>query len=170
MSSIDLTTILGNISLSLISVRSLALGAGYLLGLLFVISGLIKLTKVNKHSQERASVGLAYIVGGTVLLYLPSSYQVLSNTFFGSSSILQYTQYNTFDIYDSMRILIQTAVLIWFVRGSLLLVRASEPGKQEGIKGLLFVIFGVFAVNFNFTVDALNGMFAYFMKMTSSVI
>ena len=69
-----------------------------------------------------------------------------------------------------MRILIQTAGLIWFVRGSLLLVRASEPGKQEGIKGLLFVIFGVFAVNFNFTVDALNGMFAYFMKMTSSVL
>lgn len=169
MNSIDLTTILGNISLSLVSVRSLALALGYLLGIVFVVIGLMKFTKLRKHSEELPSTAFVYVFSGAVLLYLPSSFAVLSNTFFGSTSILQYTPQKTFTVYDSMRIILQTIGVIWFVRGVVVLVQASQPGKQEGVKGLFFVIGGILAVNFDFTVEAFNGMVSYFISMMSKI-
>lgn len=169
MNSIDLTAILSNIAHSLLSIERLVEGFGFMLGVAFVISGLIKLTKINKYSKEGLSVPLASIVGGAVLIYLPSSVHVLSNTFFGSSNILSYTNYSGFNVYDSMGILLQTAGVIWFVRGGVLLVHASEPGKQEGFKGMLFVLAGVLSMNFSFTTNALNTMFSYFISMTGKV-
>lgn len=169
MSSIDLTTILGNLSRSLLFVEVLLLQLGQLLGIALVISGLIKLTKINKHSHEGASTPIAYIFGGAALFYLPYSTEVISNTLFGKSSILQYTDFSTFNIYDSIQILVQTAGLVWFVRGCVLLVHAAEPGKQKGLKGLLFVIAGVLALNFNFTVGSINAMFAYFMGVIGKI-
>lgn len=169
MSSIDLTTILGNLSLSLLSVEDLVLKIGRAAGVLLVISGLIKFTKIDKYSHEGVSAPLAYIFGGTVLYYLPDSSHTISNTLFGHGTVLQYTDYNSFNIYDSIRILVQTGGLIWFVRGCILLVHSAEPGKQEGLKGMLFVIAGVLALNFNSTAASLNAMFTYFIGITGRV-
>lgn len=169
MSNIDLTTILANLSQSLLSVETLALELSKVLGIVLVISGLIKLTKISKYSHEGPSAPIAYIFGGSALFYLPYSTKAISNTLFGSSNPLQYTDYQTFTIYDSIRILVQTAGLIWFVRGCVLLVHAAEPGKQEGLKGLLFVSAGVLSLNFNFTVDSLNELFTYFMSVVSRI-
>lgn len=168
MSSIDLTTILSNLAQSLLSVQQFVEGLGFVLGILFVITGLVKLTKTH-FSQAGAGGPAAYILGGIVLIYLPSSVYVVSNTFFGSSNILQYTNYGGFSIYDSMGILIKTAGLVWFVRGAVLLMHASEPGKQEGLKGLLFVLAGVLAMNFTVTVSAINAIFSYFIKLSGNV-
>ena len=170
MSTADITSILGNIGLSLTSVQTLVSGAGYLLGLMFVISGLYKFTKISKYSQEHVSVPLALILGGAALIYLPTSITVVSTTFFGTSSILQYQQYSPYNIYSSMRVIIQTAGLVWFVIGAGLLVSAAEPGKQHGPKGLLFVIAGVLAMNFDYTVESINGIFTWFMSLTMKVL
>ncbi len=166
MSIIDLTTILGNLAQSLLSIERLVEGLGYMLGIGFVISGLVRLTKINKYSHDGPSAPLANILGGAVLIFLPSAANVMSNTFFGTSNILAYANYSRFNFYDSMGVLIQTAGIIWFVRGAVLLVHASEPGKQKGFKGFLFVIAGVFAMNFALTVSALNTLFAYFIGIT----
>ena len=169
MSMIDLTTILGNLAQSLLSIGRLVEGLGYMLGIGFVISGLIRLTKISKYSHDGPSAPLAHILGGAVLIFLPSAAHVMSNTFFGTSNILAYANYSGFNFYDSMGVLIQTAGIIWFVRGAILMVHASEPGKQKGFKGLLFVIAGIFAINFSLTTNALNTMFAYFISVTGKV-
>jgi len=169
MSIIDLTTILGNLAQSLLSIERLVEGLGFMLGIGFVFSGLIRLTKINKYSHDGPAVPLANILGGAVLIYFPSAVDVISNTFFGSSNILSYANYSRLNFYDSIGVLIQTAGVIWFVRGAVLLVHASEPGKQKGFKGFLFIIAGVLSMNFSFTVGALNAVLAYFVSTASKV-
>ncbi|AHE66356.1 hypothetical protein Loa_00788 [Legionella oakridgensis ATCC 33761 = DSM 21215] len=67
-----------------------------------------------------------------------------------------YSNYNPYNIYSAMRVVIRTAGLIWFVRGCVLLVHASEPGVQHGPKGLAFLCAGVLAINFEGTVAVVN--------------
>ncbi len=169
MSTIDLTTILGNISQSFIPLESLAIGLGYMLGVGFVIAGLYKLTKVHGRSREKASGPIVCILGGAALIYMPSTMQVLTSTFFGTSSILQYTTYQGYSVYDSIRIVMQAMGIIWFVRGATLLVHAAEPGKQHGMKGLLFVCAGIFSVNFDYTVSTINLIVTYCIGLTMKV-
>ncbi len=169
MSIIDLTTILGNISQSFIPLESLAIGLGYMLGVLFVITGLFKLTKVHGRSREKASGPIVCILGGTALIYMPSTMQQLTSTLFGTSSILQYTTYQAYSVYGSVRILMQAMGIIWFVRGAVLLVNAGEPGKQHGMKGLMFVMAGILSVNFDYTVGGINKILLYCIGLTMKV-
>lgn len=165
MISIDLIRMLGNLSQSLFAVQSLISGLSYLLGILFIMSGLFKFKEIVREgsgrSQTSMSAPFAQILGGGALLYLPSMIQAASNTAFGSSSILQYTTYAPYNIYSAMRVLIQTAGLIWFVRGCAVLVSSSHTGGQNNeknlaAKGLMFVIAGVFAINFEGTISMLT--------------
>lgn len=160
MNSSDLVTMLGNISQSLFPVQHFISGFAYLLGILFFITAIMKLKKIGgaggQRSQEKIFVPLAYFLGGAALLFLPSVVTTMSNTAFGVGNILQYTKYNPYDIYSSMSLLIRTAGLIWFVRGCVLLVNASEPGVQHGPKGLAFLCAGVLAMNFENTAGFLN--------------
>ena len=165
MSTIDLATILSNISQSFVPVEQMMTALSYVLGILFVISGLFKLTKIKARSREHVSAPLVCILGGGVLIYLPSSIEVMSTTFFGSSNILQYSKVTTITVYDSVKLLVQTAGLIWFIRGTVLLVHAAEPGKQHGIKGMLFVVAGIFAMNLDFTVSAIDQALTYLMSL-----
>lgn len=157
----DFVKMIGNISQSLLPVQALISGLGYLIGLLFMITAITKLKKIGDArarggSQEKMFVPIAYILGAVALVYLPSTVNVLSNTAFGLGNILQYTQYNPYNIYSAMRIVVQTAGLIWFVRGCVLLVHASEPGVQEGPKGLIFLFAGILAINFDRTIGMVN--------------
>jgi hypothetical protein len=166
----DVISMIGNVSQSLASVDSLISGFGYLIGILFMITAMTKLRKIgdakaNSSSQEKMFGPIAYFVGGAALIFLPSTLTTLSNTAFGSGNILQYIQYNPYSIYNSMGIIIQTAGLIWFVRGCVLLVHGSEPGVQEGPKGLTFICAGILAMNFEYTFGILN----YFMNKLLSL-
>lgn len=162
---IDLTTMLYNLSQSLIHVESLVIGFGYLLGIALMVSGLQKFTLLGKNSREKAHVPLAYIVGGAALVFLPSSLGALSNTLFGTSSALQYTEYVPYNTRNSVKIIIQTSGLIWFVRGTVLIVHAAEPGEQHGNKGLFFVFASICAMNFDYTVAWTGKIIQYFMNL-----
>ena len=156
---------IGNLSKSLVEVQSLITGGGYLLGIGLVVSGLIKCTKISARSREKISVPLAFILGGAALIFLPTSIDALSNTLFGSTSALEYTTYNPYNIYQSMEVLIKTAGLLWFVRGAVLLVNAAEPGEQQGPKGLAFVLAGICALNIEYTIGWVDGFFTYIMNL-----
>ena len=169
MSAIDFTSILNNISQSLRPVEALVAGVAYVFGILFVISGCFKLTKIRGVSREGTATALACILGGVALIYLPSSITVLSTTFFGTSNILQYTSYNTYSIYGSVKLLIQTSGLIWFVRGCVLLIHAAEPGKQHGMKGVLFVIAGILSMNLDYTVYTFDALATYLIGLTTKI-
>ena len=115
MSSADLILMMGNLSKSLASVQTLITGFGYIVGIFFIFTALSKMKHAAEpSSQEKMFSAVAYFVGGVALIFLPSMVQVFSNTAFGSGNVLQYIQYNPYDIYRSMGLLIQTAGLIWF--------------------------------------------------------
>ncbi|ASQ46954.1 type IV secretion protein IcmC [Legionella clemsonensis] len=158
MNSTDLVTIIGNLSRSLFPVQHLISGGAYLLGLIFFILALTKLKKIGGsggRSNERIFVPIVYLIGAAALLYLPTAVSLMANTAFGTGNVLQYTSYNPYNIYSSMLLVIQTAGLIWFVRGCVLLIHASEPGVQWGPKGLVFLCAGVLAMNFQNTASML---------------
>lgn len=168
MNSTDLVTMLGNLSRSLFSVQYLISGFAYVMGVIFLITAIIKLKAVagsGGHSQEKIFVPIAFFLGGAALIFLPSMVTILSNTAFGVGNILQYTNYNPYDIRNSMGIIIQTAGLIWFVRGCVLLVNSSGSGAQDGPKGLAFLFAGVLAMNFENT----GAFLAYVMKWLQSL-
>lgn len=174
MNTPDLMTIIGNISRSLYPVQHLITGFAYLLGILFFMIAIAKFRKIADHraqssSHEKMFSPLMYLLFGAVFLYLPSALVVFANTTFGSSNVLTYTKLEPANIYSAMGLLIRTAGIIWFIRGSILLVHASQPGTQEGPKGLAFLIAGVFAMNFDNTVATINKLLTYITQMTLAV-
>lgn len=174
MSNIDLVAMIGNLGRSLSSVQELVSAGGYILGVVFVFAGISKCKELAESQQGGGGQGklftaVTYFLMGAALLYLPSMLQTLSNTLFGGGNVLQYTQkFNPYDIYSSMRLLIQTSGVIWFVRGCVLLAGASEPGEQHGPKGLTFVFAGILAMNFESTIEGLNYILNSLMQFTWS--
>lgn len=164
----NLIEMLGNISRSLFPVQSLLAGLAYFIGVIFFIAAIQKFRKIGEKSEHNMFLPTAYLLGGVALLFLPSAYTTVSNTVFGVGNILQYSSYNPYDIYSSMVVLIRTAGLIWFIRGSVLLTHASERGVQEGPKGLLFVFAGILSMNFETTVNFLNSIMSQISLYTMS--
>lgn len=172
MNSADIVSMIGNLSRSAFPLQRLLSGLAYLIGIVFFMIAISKLRKIagsGGRSQERAFIPLAYFLGGAALLFLPSAVSTLSNTTFGAGNILQYASYSPYDIYSSMTVVIQTAGLIWFIRGCVLLVSASEPGVQHGSKGLLFLCAGIFAMNFQTTTSFLGSLMEQIAVLTISV-
>ena len=128
---------------------------------------MIKFKNASSPSSGEGLFGpVAFFLGGAALIFLPSMLGALSTTAFGNSNILQYIQFDPFSVYNSMGIIIQTAGLIWFVRGCVLLVYSSEPGEEHGPKGLVFIVAGVFAMNFAGTVGVLNYLVSHLFSLT----
>lgn len=156
MNIIDLISVLGNLGQSLVPVEHLVTGVSYLSGLVLVYSGILKFKKIGSaggRSQEHYFTALSFVVAGAALLFLPTSIRIISYTTFGSENILSYSNYNKWDIFQSMGVLIQTVGLIWFVRGCIMVVHASEPGHQNGMRGFFFIVTGIFAMNFLITMS-----------------
>lgn len=169
----DLITMIGNLARSLISVQHLVSGLAYVIGFLLIFTALQKYKSIadkraNSSSHEKMFVPTAYLVGGSALIFLPSIAGVMANSVFGVGNILQYTKFNPYDIVSSMKLIVRTAGLIWFIRGCVLLIHASEPGVQEGPKGLTFLLAGILAMNFDNTVSyftwIMNQILTYTMK------
>lgn len=177
MTTLDLVTIIGNISRSLYPVQHLITGAAYLLGIIFFLTAISKLRKIadtraQSPSNEKMFGPMMYLLFGALLLYLPSALDVMANTTFGVGNILNYSSYNPANIYSSMGLLVQTAGLLWFVRGCVLVAQASQPGTQHGPKGLVFIGAGILAMNFDNTIAMTNyvlgGLIHWTMAFKSS--
>ena len=153
-------------------------GLGYLIGIALVIASLGKFHKIGaaramSHSQEKMFVPIAFLLLGVGLIFLPTAITTLSNTAFGSSNILAYSTEGEDNLTAAIKLLIQTTGVIWFVRGSVLLAHASEPGVKEGSKGLTFIVAGIFALNFDNTTTVINyaltHLFAWVAAIESNV-
>lgn len=163
-------------SKSLPAVQHLLGGLSYLLGIAFCLVALVRFREhVESGSDQKKHhvAPYAYLLSGAMLLYLPSTMDALSTTLFGSStSVLQYAGYQPYDVYSSMTILIETTGLIWFIRGWVLISHASHPeqgqtgSKGVGPKGLIFVIAGLFAINFHTTVNMVDTVMNYLISFT----
>lgn len=163
MTTPDLITMIGNLSRSLGPYEFLFSGLSYLIGLLFAFIALSKFKKRGEEVSHHEGVfqPMAYLITGMLLLFLPTSFILFSNTFFGEGNILQYAPTgNTNDIFNSMGYIIRIAGLIWMIRGSVLLLHINEPGKKNGFKGLMFLGAGILALNFDNTVAMLSRIMA----------
>ena|SRR3990167_3940692 len=161
MDSNNLIQIIINLSQASGPVQKLMTGMAYLLGIIFVFIGIVRLYSIsaalrNARGSQNSFVPLAYIVGGAALFYIPTTFHVLSATVFGEGSVLQYASVNPVNIIPAIILLIQTVGLIWFIRGCVLLVASSEPGVQEGPKGMVFIFAGILAMNFETTIAVLS--------------
>ena len=171
MTTIDLVTILGNISQSLYPVQRMITGVAYVLGILFFITSIMKFMnhRAQSSSREKMYTPLMYMLFGAILIYLPSALHLAANTAFGVGNVLTYTSYNPYNIYSSMGLLIRTAGVIWFVRGCVLVAHASEPGTQHGPKGLVFIIAGILSMNFDNTIAVLNSIMGDIVTWTTAI-
>ncbi|PJD92911.1 MAG: type IV secretion protein IcmC [Legionella sp.] len=176
---IDLITMIGNLSKTLPSVQTMLGGLSYLLGIIFVMAALARFRQnVDKGAQgggkdTKMIVPFSYLFVGAILFFLPTTMHTFSNTLFGSgTSVLQYSDYQPYDIYNSITLLVETVGLVWFIRGCVLLAHASHPeqgqegSKGFGHKGLLFIIAGLFGINFQSTVNMMNSVMTYLINLT----
>jgi len=171
---IDLIGILTNLRASLGPIQTMLTGFAYISGIGLVLTSLAKLRKIasagpQSPSQEKIFVPLTYMGVGAGLIFMPSTFSVLSNTLFGSTNFLAYSSNNEATVMSVMTFLVQTAGVLWFVRGSFLLVHASEPGVKEGSKGLTFILSGILAMNFETTFDMLNATFSYLFSAITTL-
>jgi hypothetical protein len=168
--NIDLIAMLGNLSQSLYPLQRFITGGAYILGILFFITAISKLKTIGGgRSQEKIFAPMVYLMFGAALLYLPTAMSTLANTAFGVGNILTYSNYNQGNINSVIGLFIRTAGLLWFVRGSVLVAQASQPGTQEGPKGLVFLLAGILAMNFDNTIAMLNSLINYIINWGLSV-
>lgn len=171
---VDLIDILKNFHASLGPIRTMLTGLSYVFGLALVFAAFSKFKTIanaghQSPSQEKPFVPVTYLAIGVGLIFMPSSFSVLSNTFFGPANVLAYSVQDDTTVMSMMTFLIQTAGVLWFLRGSILLVHASEPGVKHGSKGLTFILSGILAMNFESTFGVLNSMFAYLFSALSDL-
>lgn len=174
MTNNDLIVMFYNLSKSLPDVQKFFGGFSYIFGLIFCVTALFKFKEMYEEGggNSRFVVPSAYFLTGIGLLFLPSLINSFSTTLFGTQdNILAYSPSAQYDIYSSMVILIQTLGFIWFIRGCILLSHASQPqsgqqgNKGFGPKGLLFIIGGLFAINFYSTVNMLDYIIYHIMQI-----
>ena len=173
MNSADLITIFGNISHSLAPLQQLFSGGAYVLGIIFIISAFLRFVKISDSrpgapSQEKMFAPLMHLLIGTLLLYLPTALNLAANTAFGVGNILTYSPYPTSNVANLIKLFIQTAGILWFIRGCVLVVHSSEPGTKHAFKGLAFIIAGILAANFDNTVSMLNSVVGQFAAWSIS--
>lgn len=185
----DLQVILDNVQKLIDPFFWLLNAAAMLLGIGFIFRGLSMLqamgTALTHSSKPGELTGpLVYIAVGTILMYLPYTSNIASNSFFGiggdsvqlsdglnsfkdsmrlGSDFVGYTKGGGVegewaDILDTIVYYINFIGYLAFVRGWVILAHIGQPGSQPGTipKALTHIIGGVLAINFLPLLDVLN--------------
>jgi intracellular multiplication protein IcmC len=167
--------ILNNLANSLAPVERLLTGAAYLMGIMFFIKSIHTL---KTYGESRSSMSqnstlkepLVYMLVGAALLYFPTTFKIFMVTSFGYENVLQYAPINSTNstintLFGSgsavgrpLSLLIQVIGLVAFIRGWVLVARASSQGQQPGGtgKGIVHVFGGILAMNIVGTLQIVN--------------
>lgn len=153
---------------SLDQVYTMVTGAAYLIGVAFAFKALYSLKvygemRTMMSSNASMKEPLTYMLVGAVFIYLPTGVDIFLNTTFGDHNILAYSQLdNAFSLTESnggwaLLKLLQTIGVIAFVRGWVLIARASSQGQQPGGfgKGITHVFGGILMMNIVRTLNIL---------------
>lgn len=153
-----------NLATSLVPVEKMLTGAAYLIGIAFAIKAVMTL---KSHGEQRSSIsgtgnlreaGMYMFVAG-MLVYYPSAFEALMNSTFGYSSVLSYASvdspwmssiFGTDSVVGAtLTMIIQIIGLIAFIRGWILVARASSQGQTPGTtgKGMMHIFGGILAMN-----------------------
>lgn len=168
--------VLKNLAESLLDIQHLISGAAYVMGIGFIFKAIYALKAYGEgrtmtSSNASMKEPLVYLLVGAILLYLPTAVDVVLATTFGANAqILAYAPINSKSsqiqglfgagspVGRPLTMLIQVIGLIAFIRGWVLIARASSQGQQPGGtgKGLMHVFGGIIALNIIKTMEVIN--------------
>lgn len=172
---ISQASILTNIGHSLIPIQKLITGGAYLIGCAFLFKAIYSLKMYGESrsmmsQSASAKEPILYLMIGAMLIYFPTTFEVMMMSSFGYANVLQYAPINSKNqalealfgagsvVGEPLCMLIQVIGLIAFVRGWVLIARSATQGQPPGGtgKGLIHVAGGVLAVNIVGTIDMIN--------------
>lgn len=180
--AVDLQTALQNLSNIIVPLTALVLVASYIAGIVMIFSGLMHMKKLGNVGTQTSQPGefggpfLKIIIGG-ILIYLPTSTDVLMNSLFSTgtaifsgggvaslsdyqslgvgATLLGYTGSDALSaqwqsLANTLVLYIQFLGLLSFIKGWFIMSHAGGQGAQQGSfgKGLTHIIGGIIAINF----------------------
>jgi intracellular multiplication protein IcmC len=155
----DWTIMLKNLADSFLEVERLVSGAFYVIGVGLLVNGLIECRNMSMGHQggdhDKFHIMMKIVVG-VFLIYLPSSLQITSSSFFGSDSVLSFVKIEPITVYQSIKVIMQLAGLIWFGRGLLMLYESNENARLKSYISFAYVAAGICAINLDLTIDVLS--------------
>jgi len=166
-----LINIFANLGPSLLSVEQLLTAGAYVIGIAFIVRGVMALKQVAEHKnsmqQHTMKEPLLYLLSGAMLLYFPSALNVFLVTTFGSDQILSYNSLNlsnTFfanaqNLSENLLLFVKVIGIIAFIRGWIIIAKSSSQGGQQhgGLgKGIMHVFGGVLGINIVQTLNVIN--------------
>ena len=165
----DIASILAKLKENIGPITKLIFAISYLIGFVFVGSALMRLKEVGKSMSASASPdgikgSIVKLLIGIVLIYLPSTINIGVATFWGNSKILEYTSDSSGTLGEAKEgavALMQIIGYVSFVRGLILLNRASQSNAQPGTvgKGILHLVGGVLSINIVGTLEIVQNTF-----------
>jgi intracellular multiplication protein IcmC len=163
--------ILKNIAANVEPIQKMLTGSAYVLGLVFAFKALYSLKVYGEARTMMASNAsvkepLMYLFVAAVFLMSPQALTVFLTSTFGTGNIMEYGPANgesplfgsATEIGKPLVMIIQTIGYIAFIRGWVLVARASAQGQQPGStgKGLMHVFGGILAINIVSTLQIVN--------------
>lgn len=187
ITDLDIQDILTNLQTILNPALRMLLAFSFIIGIWFILKGLLKLKAFALPLTQTTQPGelsgpIMYLFIGAVLIYIPTSTDVLSATLFGSvpslfggggspnvyqlgSASAQLMGYASVSLESQWATLIDTVVyymqfigFLAFLRGWIILSHATQShGQQDAlVKGIIHIVGGILAINFLPLVQAVS--------------
>lgn len=188
ITELDVQDILQNLQTILNPTLRLILACSFIIGVWFVLKGLLKLKAFALPLTQTTQPGelsgpIIYIFIGAILIYIPTSTDVLTSTLFGAgtkslfnpggspdvyklgSASAQIMGYASVSLESQWATLIDTVVyymqfigFLAFVRGWVILSHAAQDrGDPQALsKGIIHIVGGILAINFLPLVNAVS--------------
>ena len=170
------TNVLINLANSLLPVEKLVTGAAYIIGIIFAMKAIMLL---KSHADSRGQGGqgglkepFVYFIVAGMLIYFPTGFEILMNTTFGYPTVLSYSSMSSNstlinalfapdnDMGSALALIIQVLGVFAFVKGWLMIAKASSGGQSSGAgntgKGLMHVFGGILAMNIIGTLQVIS--------------
>jgi intracellular multiplication protein IcmC len=153
----DLATMITNLSKAIPNLMQFVTALAYVMGMYFVVEGIIKLKKYGESRAGMSGEGnlkgpMMYLGVGAALMFLPSSVQVGMSTFWENPTPYAYVT-DTLDpwsmLIQNIFLIIQLIGTIAFIRGLIILSHVGGQGSQPGAfgKAMAHIIGGVLCIN-----------------------
>ena len=158
-SGMDMAQVFSNLALQIDPIKNFLIVLCYAVGVGLSVAAVMKLKKYGTRtafmSVEMSMVGpfLQFFIG-VALFYMPYFISAINLTIFTSSGVMDQLSYTTSNVdyqtyVEPILGIIQIIGIIAFMRGWLLLAKATNPGQQPGAisKGVTHIVGGILAVN-----------------------
>jgi uncharacterized membrane protein HdeD (DUF308 family) len=164
LGNVSVATMITNFAASIPNLMSLTTAVAYVLGMYFVINGVLLLKKYGEQRTQMSSDNslkgpLIFIAVGAGLLYLPTSVQQGFTTFWTNPSPYAYqtSDMGPFsDFINACFLIVQLIGTIYFIKGLAMMTHLNANSQQGFSRALTHIIGGIFCIDLY---DFLNMIF-----------